>query len=556
MVRAVEEVWQQTAEGLLPLVVGGFITSTAMVAIKPIEQRLRDVCDDPNPDALNKKLLHTQEVGCCPLASQDDETLAKTPILERLRTSWAVLKECKKKSPSILKEQITPLKEAPSDFFTRSGQEAKRSDRECMLSIVRNIVCSDAKQATKSWLHTMEFPVASEIHEFCCNKRFNDDGLPLSFGLLLLYESYRSFFSSVSPSSKAPSSRLETLRFAQEIVPYVTDILLDPSMPCRCLGTIALHLEVWERMLKDFLREKNFSLYSQCPWTCGSQVVTMLRTVSYYGQKLLSYQQFVGTVLHSYHILCKFTGFPKIMILDFFIYIYETSFFPGGLPDRNFTQCGIRYCGGRLYFDEGSKHQSGCHSMQIPGRHAARDGSGLLVEANSERLDLWKKSWFYAIPVRNYNIGEKTWEALDREARLRSVIDDTKYIFPNDHPVYVVHKRYEKQMDAPSHRLQRLMLVVFGSEFIPEFPTAQINFFKLYMACVKVVEIVSDRGHPDKPGNRCQCFFEILTKAADAYNEHDGKEPFGFQDLIGDLTGALTEVFVGVKIEEWFWQCV
>lgn len=562
LARAVTEVWEQLVDGTIPLVMAGFMTNVAMGALKPVEQRLQDICDDPNPGFLSKEFVRMQEAGCYSRVSQDHTDSGKPLVIDLLETSWAVLKECRSRSVSI-REQGTPLRENPTEFFARKGQAARQSDREGMSRIARNIVGFNLDQAKFSGFRSLAPSIGTEIHDFCLRKQTINNGLRLSFGLLLMYEAYRSFFSNLPTITRTgvPNCRLGTLRFVQEVVPWITEVLKDPSMPCRCKTTIALHLEEFQNELNKFIRDISFSLYSQCPWICSTQMVNTLQVVSYYSLKLLTYRQYVGAVMHCYNILCQYTGFQAIPILEAIIHLYEKNFFPGGRPDRNFRNCGTIYCGGRLKFDHNSKHENGCHNVIIPSKCKAKDGSGLIVEANDKRLDLWLCSWFFGAVGRGYNIAEINWEDFDKLAKNMITTfqeDDMEKVLTKDHPLYKAVKRYEKYIDAPSHRLQRFMLLLLNSDFRPEFPDAKINYLKLYLACVKVINIVSDRIHPDETGLICPCFFEDLTAAADTYNEYDGKRPFGKRDLVQALTDALVEVFGPAKwaSRAWFWQYV
>jgi hypothetical protein len=55
-------------------------------------------------------------------------------------------------------------------------------------------------------------------------------------------------------------------------------------------------------------------------------------------------------------------------------------------------------------------------------------------------------------------------------------------------------------------------------EFTNPFPVSKIDLFEVYLACIQIISIISDKMHDDKVhGINCVCFAEALLTAADHY---------------------------------------
>lgn len=367
-------------------------------------------------------------------------------------------------------------------------------------------------------------------------------------------QTYNAFLSTSTEAGKRPNCRLEALRFAQEIILYITAVLDDNSMPDRGSDSVAAHLEAYRNKLQSFTHERVFNLYSQSPWICGAQMLEMLRMASYYGLRLLSYQHRVGAILHCYNIISQFTRFEPIDVLERLIAALETNFFPGGRPMSSFRNCAMTFYGGRLEFERNSTHRTGRHQVVIPDRRMATDGSGMRVEANDDRFSLSKVSWMFDIMTNlNYHLNQAEWETVDEKVR---ELLTTCRLLPTDSAMVKTVMRYEDYINAPSHRLQRLMQMALFTDFSDHVPMAKINYFNLSMASTKIIGIVSDWSHPNEQGLMCQCFMEKLAVAADTYQRNNGKQPFGHRALVKNISETLTEVLRDSKLEDFLWQSV
>ena len=559
LVQAATEAWEHVAERRMPIVMGAVITSTALAMMKLIQQQLRDICADPNPEALKERLTQVQEAQNFFHASKGAPVQTSTPMIEKLQLPWAVLKQCQNETQPTRKNQGSTVFEKPTDFFQRDHQDTKDLDRECMSRVVQSMIYNDQDHIATLVLHDKDSSLAQSIKNSCLKKDFSGCGLEMSSGLVLLNETYRSYLLSSTTAIKQPNCRLEMLKFGQEIIPCIDAVLNDPSMLCRCSHTIAAHLELFKDHLLKSLGEKTFNLYSQSPWICGSQMLEMLRCVSYYGLRLLSYCQYFGTVVHCYHMVRIVTNFQEIPILEGLIDSFEENLFPGRRPDRNFRTCAMRFFGGQLKFAHASHHRSGCHKMVIPSSSITDDGSGLMLEANAGRFNFWRHSWFFNTQIRGYHLKEVEWSTVDRTAQI--LLASCQHIaaeapFAKDEPVVKIILECASSIGVPSHRLQRLMQLVLVTDFRRHFPLARVNYLKLYMASVRVIDIVSDRDHPDTPGLRCQCFFERMADAVDTFTGHGSKRTFEPEDLVKDITAALREVFGDSTVEDYLWKGV
>jgi len=533
-------------------VVGAFVTNAALAAGKPVQQGLRDICDDPNPEILKERFLQIRQSESLFQTDRDASALPTSHLIEGLSTCWTVLKQAKIEGKASAKQ--TMVVERPTEFFGQQLQENYHTDPESLSRLLQNIKDRSRDDTDIPYSSGLTLPIVLEITSFLSEDEYIDQGLQHSIGLLLMNQTYIAFLSTSTEAGKRPNCRLEALRFAQEIILYITAVLDDNSMPDRGSDSVAAHLEAYRNKLQSFTHERVFNLYSQSPWICGAQMLEMLRMASYYGLRLLSYQHRVGAILHCYNIISQFTSFEPIDVLERLIAALETNFFPGGRPMSSFRNCAMTFCGGRLEFERNSTHRTGRHQVVIPDRRMATDGSGMRVEANDDRFSLSRVSWMFDIMTNlNYHLNEAERETVDEKVR---ELLTTCRLLPTASAMVKTVMRYEDYINAPSHRLQRLMQMALFTDFSDHVPMAKINYFNLSMACTKIIGIVSDRSHPNEQGLMCQCFMEKLVVAADTYQRNNGKQPFGHRAMVKNISETLTEVLRDSKLEDFLWQSV
>jgi hypothetical protein len=131
-------------------------------------------------------------------------------------------------------------------------------------------------------------PMYPDIGYFFTHNETDTNGLRCAYGLQVLLEPYKSYLLTSTPAHPPPNCRLQVLKFAQEAIPRLRAVLDDSSMPCRCVQTLASHLENLHSHFKAFLEERVFDLYFQSPWVSGSHMLEMLESPFYYGLRLFN----------------------------------------------------------------------------------------------------------------------------------------------------------------------------------------------------------------------------------------------------------------------------
>jgi len=65
------------------------------------------------------------------------------------------------------------------------------------------------------------------------------------------------------------------------------------------------------------------------------------------------------------------------------------------------------------------------------------------------------------------------------------------------------------------------------TEFTGPFPIAKIAFFKVYIACVHIIGIISGYAHEKgDQGSRCLCFLDMILSAADQCRDNEHRSGF------------------------------
>ena len=406
-------------------------------------------------------------------------------------------------------------------------------------------------------------PLYADIGYLFSHRKDNIHDLRCCYGLNALLRAYKGYLFAPQCAPVTPSScRLAALRFAQEITKSIVPVLDDASMPCRCCQTLAFHLENFKIDLQVFTSELLFNLYFQNPWVCGSHILEMLETAFYYGLRLFSYRHFVGSVLHVYNILRELTGFQEIPLLEHLCTTFNEILFPGGRATKSFRFCCMRYMGGRLRFTDHNKadHKSGCHKFEVPANSAkATTGFGLRKEANDSRFEYRKISLLHHIKDRGYHVDEASW---DRVRDVNDINEDGIKSANKAKKRRSCHHAHSSSQCSPfstssQHQLRQLQKALL-TEFTGPFPIAKINFFEIYISCVRIVSMISDRAHGDEDkGSRCLCFLETMVTAADRCRENEHRlQPFGNRELVECCKEAMLSVLGGREVEEFLWRGV
>lgn len=545
---ATKKVWVQAGTGDIPLVVAALITNVAFANFEMVEQQLKLLCGSADPAVLRTKMLQAQGSPTGFMAVDDVSDSPATQGIESLQQSWDLLLRLKNsvRPTKLLCETCT---QKPSNITLRIGPDSAEMDRKCLNVILLNITQHVQAKTIPTDIVRAGSPMYADIAYFLTHTENDVNGLRCTFGLRMLLDAYKSFMLACQETRIPRSCRLHALKLAQEALPSIGAVLGDLSMPCRCYQTLAFHLANLELDLKAFLQEKCFDLYFQSPWVSGSHLLEMHETLFYYGLRLFSYRHYVGSVVHVYHVLREFSGFEQVPLLEQLRDTFNDVLFPGGRPSRNFKACCLRYMGGRLKFKpHTSDHRSGSHHMVIPA-HTAKTtaGFGLRKEANDLRFAYCKISLFYQVKEKGYHLDESL------PSRAHDLADPSA--FGKDHKGNTcAHDHPEQElMSSPClHELSQLQKAVLN-DFAGPFPVARVNFFQVYMSCVRIISIVSAKTHNGE--DYCLCFLNAMVQAADRYKANEHKlQPFGCKELVNACKEAMISVLGDRSVDDFLWK--
>ena len=539
------KIWEEAAEGRIPLVLAAFVTNSAYAACEDVEQRVKQLCQSEAPEALWQELRALSETSN-PGQNHLHSQYLSTSTTEPLKQIYKELLSCKttqcNREASLNFAVPTPKTQI---ILRRSSEETESTtDHECLRVLLNDIGRHIALTHSATSVVRLGTPLFADIGCFLKHTEGTSNGIRCAFGVQLLLETYKSYiFASENPHPGF--CRLQALRFAQEAIPCIHSILEDATMPCRCEQTLAFHLQNLQTDYEAFMAAKVFDLYIQSSWVSGCHILEMLDSCFYYGLRLFSYRNLVGSLMHIYHVLRSFTGLESIPILEEIRNTFDGTLFPGGRPKRNFRGCYTRYMGGKLKFKKHNhNHSSGQHHMIIPS-HAAQftAGFGLRIEANDTRFQYQKISLFHHIKERGNILNQDLRKRVDKLARpqIPTTGSDT------DHEA-AHHK---------SHSLYALRTALLPS-FAGPLPLAKVNLFKVYLDSVRCLRLVSSKIHDnDEPGNICLCFVNHVLDAADRFKDNEHRtQPFGLKELVRHIEKSMREVFGGRGCEEFVWKDV
>jgi hypothetical protein len=556
----INRVWEEAARGETPLVMAAFITNTALAIFEGIEQRLKVLYDSSNPETVRSKFMQVQEHIDISDQVEVGPKSCKSKQVEALQQSWGLLLQFKRVHQERQDEKVIPtIMQKPLQVVLRRGSNSAEKDHECLTMMLQNIAHHVQCIRRPTSIVRMGSPVYADVGYLFTHNENDTNGLRCSYGLQVLLEAYKSYLLASDCTCAPPNCRLQALRFAQEALPCIQAVLDDKSMPCRCCHSLAFYLENIQLDFQAFVKERIFDLYFQSPWVSGSHMLEMLETLFYYGLRLFSYRHYVGSVLHVYNVLRQVTGFQPIPLLEELCNTFNDILFPGGRPSRNFRACCVRYMGGRLQFNpHASDHRSGSYQMAIPV-HAAKAvaGFGLRKEANDARFDYPKVSLFYHIKQREYHLDETLWDQVHNLSQTNGarIAASSKKRHACCH--HRSHSVLEDTSPSPQHRLHHLQKAV-QHDFTGTFPMAKVNFFEVYLSCIRIISIISDTAHGEKgKGQYCLCFLDAILSAADRFRDNEHKlQPFGSKELVQTCKDAMSTVLDGRSVEEYLWKGV
>lgn len=527
----VESVWQKVAHGSSSLITATAVTNAAYALIETAEHRLATNHQISDPSGILQACLKLPDS----FHSAIDTASASNPaitIIRGLDNSWQAtlnLRRTAANKDEFVENILKP--HAPPQISLRQGPDTCASDTQCRSVLLSNIAqCISSSRLQNTFIRSGS-PVVPEFSFFMSREKSPTNCLHCASGLSLLMSSYKAY-SFALPTGQSPSHcRVQALRFAQDAITRISAVLEHPSMPCRCHGTLAFHLESLKQDLEGYLRIKMFDFYFQSPWVCGAHIVEVLHALHYYGLRLFAYRSYVGSVLHMYNVLRQLHDLAPIAVLEALCEQLGDLFFPGGRPKGSFKNCYVRYMGGRLRFHAKARHQNGCHGLVIPA-HAARANAGF-SSAGEEKDGRFECGRFSLL-----------WRIKERDWRF------------DDDAIGNGRNQCQSEEDCVNPTQLQSLNSHLTSSLSSPFPTPLINHFPLYLACARIINSISNAYHgPDvKPGQYCLCCAENLLAAADGCREGKGwrinKE---VRKLAEICAGGIREEFEEREAEGFVW---
>ena len=563
LLRVAKDTWEKLGRGQISLVVAASVTNAVLAAFEIVECRLRENFDTSNPDELAAKFLVAGQCLGFPTKADSEPSSEMQQLLEAFKISWGQLLALQRKGPTQYSSKADITGRPSSHLILTKSADFANCDIQCLAVLLQNIahLIMPDSLSSKCKIVRQSSPVYPEVGYLLTHDETSDNALRCCYGLQLLLESYKACLFVPEKVYSPSTCRLQTLQFAQEAISSTQAVLNHPTLPCRCHGTLAYHLENLEIDLKAFIHSKMFDFYFQAPWTCGCHALDMLDAMSYYGLRLFNYRNYVGSVLHIYNVLRTLTNLGPIPLLDGLGDTFGDVLFPGGRPCRHYKACWVRHMGGRLRFkSHNSDHRSGCYALVIPAHTAkATAGFGSQQGVKDPRFEFRNISILHGLRERGYHIDGAFWRRIHT---LNS--EDANHSHAYSAAAKPSAGRGRSHQESPpsrshhQHRLRNLQKALH-KEFNGTFPIARINLFKVYLDCVSVVSRISDRWHGDqvRPGQNCLCFVDTLLLAADRCKDNEVKlHPLGCRELVYICQEAMEEALGMAKIDQYFWKHV
>lgn len=576
----VKTAWRKAAQGSSQLVTATIATNAAYTQLEDVEHRLTTSCSIANSaDLLESymKLCNSFEVVTFADTKSKDSAV---DAINDLNDCWHAMVSLRSEAArdGFAEQALKPR--SPPKINLQQGPDTSALDAQCREVLLYNVAqCIQGSCLRNSFIR-LGSPVVAEVDIFMSREQTPSNCLHGASGLSLLMSSYKAYAFALPAGQCTSNCRIHALRYAQGAIAHISAVLDDTTMPCRCHGTLAFHLEKLKRDLEDYLRTKMFDLFFQSPWVCGGQILEMMHALRYYGLRLAAYKSYMGSVVHMYNVLRKIHDFPPIPVLEAICEHLGDLFFPGGRPDkRTFKTSYVRYLGARLRFHSQARHQTGCHALAIPA-HAAKATAGFMsgrVAPHDPRFDCGRLSLMYRIKERNYRLDAAVLDAINGQAQCNDVShsDVGTFVTPKSsrsssrrgngtcgHVLVPNSAERGPTIDRPGNvfatgvfGVSQALQQTIDAELASTFPIASLNFFPLYLDCVRIVDRISNTYHDaqSKQGHLCLCYADILVAAADGCKEGKGwrvrKE---IRDLVGICGKALTEELGGRQMSQYY----
>ena len=552
-----QHIWEKAAKQETSVIVATFITHLAFAEFEEIGDRLQTSCDVQNPGMLWSKYMRMEQDLGPHIDEMSEPQSSPKAMIEVLKECWSAIDQTNLDFPKALSEK------GCSHLTPQEGPEAESNDKECAATILKNIGYHIHHGSLHNNIIRRGSPVNDEVWVFFISGVNNS--LRCCFGLTLLLQSYKSSLSASPAPFIHAAGRLQALKFAQQGITSINAALDASTFGCRCPHTIAGHLHRLLDDLEDFMKKKVFDLYFQSPWVSGSHILEMLGDLFNAGLRLFSYQNHASAILHAYNVLRQFNFLSAIPLLERLI---ESGLgeviFPGGRPNRNFKACYYRSLGGRLCFDsrrQKAQHQSGCHSMRVP-THTEMVTHGIREPKcdgdTDHRFDIEKISLLHYIKSRQYYPTKANLDRVKKNNGVKQKNQMVPKLLQSVSKGSCSHVLHPKDDTLCPHRRLQFFGKAIHTELSGPFPVGKVNFFSLYLACLRMVSTISDRYHAtidrDKPkGQKCDCFTHTLMSAADRCRE-DENLPFGYKELVEICREVIEEVMLEKSLKDFLWK--
>jgi hypothetical protein len=534
--------------------VAAFIANATFKAIQAIDDRLCRLLGQSDPQALQlrfkeiqKSLNSAQQTSGLSTACHD--CLGSTP-LDAIQCPWACMAGFKRPWKADIAQSPCPcaIHQKPEDFVLKPSSEDAQAEHvafSIFLQNLRRIFSPPPGQVTNAVVRRGT-PLYHEMATYLAEEPASRS-VSCAFALRMLLESYKCYLCGKESPIARPNCRVQALRFARDVISNIQAVLADSTMPCRCCRTLAFYLEMLQEDLTRYSQERVFDLLFQSPWVAGSHMLEMLDVTFYYGLRLCSYRNYFGAVLHTYNVLTRCNGMAPIPLLEHLCDIFSDVIFLGERPSRNLHSILLRYMGGRIRFHRKNRHRrQASYNLQLPQR-VASEGLGLRKELNDDRFRYEKISLFHYIKDRDYLLEDYSLNSAPCSRKRRSSQHKHKTSAAG-------HENDENARTSKSTiQLQRVQQLIL-TEFQGDLPVAKINFFAVYIACVRIVKLISDRSHEEKD-RACICFADRLLRVTDEYQ--GTKRAFGSfpcQELVDICEESMLAVLGQEPLAAFLWD--
>lgn len=509
---ALDAIWASASKGDSPVFLAAFMTNLAFVEFESIVQRLLDTCKCSDPDQLREKFLGGQgptDGSSVSAVAGTDRALSY--LVNYLCVTWSLLLDARDFFREGRKIVVCPMLILRREDFI--------VDKQCLTTFIHNF--SAKIHANKTPCPSKQnIPLGNQMLKLIGGEGEIEGGnaFRCAYGLHLLLSTTKAYRMTDRPPSYY-SVRLSSLRFVQDALSDVDTVLADPSFPCTCCGSLAAELTSTRKIMNSFVSTRVFDPMTLCPWTSGSHQLHWHATLFGHGMRLLSYRHYIASIIHVYHTLRLFSNLAPVPLLEHMRIQFAPLFFPGGLPEMNFRPSWIRFMGGRLSFDGAAHkyHLNGNHGIRFPAT-SARVSAGFCLEGETDaRLDVAKVSMMHHIDNQGMRMNDATWRLLMSRANG----DDVKVVGSSK------GRANDLRPQPSTTRLSKLLpdihKAILEADFAPDFPRARLNFFAIYMACVRVARQVSRQGQVLTEMKRTQQRDETKTQEQKSKKDKERK---------------------------------